>query len=70
MARNPQFHGCAKHNAIKYHFIREKVTVKLKYCPTDAMIADMLMKGLCIEQFAKLRNMAGIVATPEHFVSK
>ena len=44
-------------------------TVKLKYCPIDAMI-DMLTKGLCKEQFAKLRNMAGIVATPEHFVCK
>ena len=48
-----------------YHFIREKVRdgiVKLNYCPTEEMIADILTKGLLNEQFAKLPNMAGIVA--------
>ena len=32
MTKNPQFHGRAKHIAIKYHFIREQVqngTIKL-----------------------------------------
>ena len=49
MAKNPQFHGRAKHIGIKYHFIREQVssgTVDLMYCKTDEMIADMLTKGL------------------------
>ena len=49
MAQNPQFHGRAKYIAIKYHFIREKVTdgtVELKYCRSDMMIADILTKGL------------------------
>ena len=49
MTRNPQFHGRSKHIAIKYHFIREHVsngTVRLEYCPTKDMIADMLTKGL------------------------
>ena len=35
MAKNPQFHGRAKHIGIKYHFIREQVsnnTIKLRYC--------------------------------------
>ena len=61
MASNPQFHGRAKHISIKYHFIREKVSdgmVKLRYCPTNEMIADMLTKGLPKEQFAKLRHIA------------
>ncbi len=38
MAKNPQFHGRAKHIGIKYHFIREQVnsgTVELKCCPTE-----------------------------------
>jgi hypothetical protein len=73
MASNPQFHGRAKHISIKYHFIRESVSdgmVKLRYCPTNEMIADMLTKGLSKEQFEKLRNMAGIIAMPEHFVCK
>ena len=49
MAKNPQFHGRAKHIGIKYHFIREQVdngTVELKFCPTEKMTADMLTKGL------------------------
>ena len=47
MAKNPQFHGRTKHIEIKYHFIREKVlneTREVKYCPTNDMIADMLVK--------------------------
>ena len=35
--------------------------IKLKYCPTSNMIADMLTKGLGKIQFEKLREMAGIV---------
>ena len=49
LAKNPQFHGRAKHIGIKYHFIQEQVekeTVELQYCPTEEMIADMLTKGL------------------------
>lgn len=63
MSKNPQFHGRAKHIGIKYHFIREQVekgTVKLNYCCTNDMIADMLTKGLCKEKFVKFRNMAGV----------
>ena len=63
MAKNPQFHGRAKHIDIKYHFIREQVkngTVRLKYCKREEMIADMLTKGLCSEKFAKLREMTGV----------
>ncbi len=25
MAKNPQYHGCAKHIDIKYHFIRDQI---------------------------------------------
>lgn len=67
MTKNPQFHGRAKHIGIKFHFIRELVsdgTVKLQYCPTEEMIADMLTKGLPREQFNKLRQMAGVKAMP------
>ena len=45
MAKNPQFHGRAKHIDIKCHFIREQVsngTIDLKYCPKQDMVADML----------------------------
>lgn len=63
MAKNPQFHGRAKHIDIKFHFVREQVSkgiIKLKYCKTEDMIADMLTKGLNQLQLSKLREMAGI----------
>ena len=49
MAKNPQFHGRAKHIDICHHFIRERVSegdIKLVYCPTGDMVADMLTKGI------------------------
>ena len=52
LAKHPQFHGRTKHVAIKYHFIREQFengTIKLSYCPTSEMVADMFTKGLSRE---------------------
>ena len=63
IAKNPQFHGRAKHIEIKYHFIREQIqkgSVELKYCPIEKMIADILKKGLPQDQFKRLRDMAGV----------
>lgn len=64
MAKNPQFHGRAKHIDIKHHFIREQVSagsIELKYCPTQEMLADVLTKGLPQQQFSLLREKAGIL---------
>ena len=67
MTKNPQFHGRAKRIDIKYHFLREQVNagnVKLQYCPTNEMTADMFTKPLSREQFCRLRNKAEIVEKP------
>lgn len=64
MAKNPQFHGCAKHIDIKYHYIRGEVgngTVKLSYLPTDKMLADVLTKGLSKEKHQKFRMLMNIL---------
>ena len=64
MTKNPQFHGRAKHIDIKHHFIREQVSqgnVKLEYCPTTEMTADILTKGLSRESFDKLCEKSGVV---------
>ncbi len=63
MAKNPQFHRRAKHINIKYHFIREQINdskIRLEYCPTQHMLADLLTKGIGPEKFEKLRRMYGM----------
>ena len=49
MTKNPVNHGRAKHIDIKYHHIRDEVKrgeVKLEYCETTVMLADIMTKGL------------------------
>ncbi len=56
-----QHHGRAKHN------VREKVsdgTIVLRYCPTDRILADILIKGLSGVLFLRLREMTGVVFMP------
>ena len=64
MARNPQFHGRAKHIEIKHHYVREQLskgTVTLQYCPSHDMVADILTKGLGNASFSKLRRKSGVM---------
>ena len=63
LAKNQHIHGRTKHIDIKYHFIRDMVEagrIKLTYCASENMIADMLTKGLHVKQFEKLRGLAGV----------
>ena len=63
MTKIPQHHGRAKHIDIKFHYIREMITmnkIELRYCKTDKMTVDMLTKGIGKIQFAKLRSMIGL----------
>ena len=63
MTHNPQFHGRSKHIDIKYHFVRDHVNngnIRLVYCPSGDMTADMLTKGLSRENFCKLRENSGL----------
>ena len=49
LAQDGHYHARMKHIDIRYHFIHyiiEAGTIKLVYCPTDDMTADMLMKAL------------------------
>ena len=56
MAKNPQYHGRAKHIDIKFHYVREQVemkNIKLENCPSKDMIADILTKGLVSAKFVQ-----------------
>ena len=63
LTKNQQVHGRTKHVDIKYHFIRDLVEaerIKLIYCASENMIANLLTKGLPIKQFEKLRELGGV----------
>ncbi|KAJ8454043.1 hypothetical protein ONZ45_g19461 [Pleurotus djamor] len=49
LTKDHQFHVRTKHIDIRYHFVRwvvESGAIKVAYCPTDEMIADVLTKAL------------------------
>jgi hypothetical protein len=60
---NPKFHGRAKHVDTKYHFVREHLAtgrIKLRWCPSDKMVADALTKGLARDAFARQVEAMGM----------
>lgn len=64
VSENTKNHGRSKHYDIKYHFVREKVAnkeVKLVYCSSHEMIADMLTKPLSSVRFSELRTQMGLL---------
>ena len=63
LAKNQQVHGKTKHTDIKYHFIHDLVgarRIMVVYCASENMIADILTKGLRINRFEMLQQLAGI----------
>ena len=58
LTRDHQYHTHTKHIDVRYHWIRwviEQGSLRLVYCPTDDMVADVLTKALPsvkVKQFA------------------
>jgi hypothetical protein len=69
IAINPVHHARVKHFEIKTHYIREKIEdeklVKLVYCPTELMVADILTKALPKAQHYKLCKLMGMRSQTE-----
>ena len=66
LAKNPTHHAKTKHVDVQLHFIRnhvEKGTIKVEYCPTEDMLADIMTKGLARERHEQLLGLMG-VGTP------
>jgi hypothetical protein len=58
LTRDHQYHPRTKHIDVRYHWIRwvvEKGSIRLVYCPTDDMVADVLTKAL---PSAKVKHFA------------
>ena len=49
LACDHQYHACTKHIDVRFHFIHwviDQGIVRLVYCPTKDMVADVLTKAL------------------------
>lgn len=63
VANNGSFAVKSKHISIEYRFVHEKIkmrAIKLEYCPTSEMIADILTEALSKNSFKKLRDRINI----------
>ena len=62
LAKNAKYHNRTKHIDICHHFVRERVVskeIKVIYCPTENMIADIMTKGLPAT-FEAMRDLLGV----------
>src|SRR5437667_1050348 len=60
LAKNPTHHAKMKHVDVQLHFIRdhiEKGTIRVEYCPTEDMLADLMTKRLARERHVRLMGM-------------
>ncbi|GLI61382.1 hypothetical protein VaNZ11_003750 [Volvox africanus] len=60
---NPISTERSKHIDVIHHFVRERAErgeVKLDYCPTESMVADMMTKPLGDKKFAEFRTAMGV----------
>ena len=68
IAKNPpQFHGRTKHIGIKYHYTRDLINsgeIRLEYCPTEDMVADMLTKAVSQDRLNRLKQICGMSILP------
>ncbi|SGY14741.1 BQ5605_C013g07074 [Microbotryum silenes-dioicae] len=65
IALNPAHHGRTKHYNVHHFYIRERVTagdIRIKYCKTGAMTADILTKPLARNLFELHREGMGMVS--------
>ena len=63
LAENPIHYARTKHLDIQLQFVRSSIeneTIKLQYCPTDTMLADIMTKALARDKHAEMRKLIGM----------
>ena len=63
ISKNAKNHPRTKHIDIKFHYIRDLIAankVKLIYCSTEHMLADIFTKPLPADRFLKLVKLLGM----------
>ena len=63
LAENPIHHARTKHLDIQLQFVHDHIkrnTIKLQYCPTNDMLADIMTKALAKDRHAKLCELIGM----------
>ena len=68
VAENSVHHQKTKHIDVRLQHIRQHIKskeIKLHYCPTDKMIADVLTKALPAKEHWYLINMMGLISLSE-----
>ena len=63
LAENPIHHARTKHLDIQLQFVRNSIedgTIKLQYCPTNDMLADIMTKALARDKHAAMRKLIGM----------
>lgn len=63
LAGNPKFSSRSKHIDLQYHYVREKCAtgeIKLEYCPTKHMAADILTKSLPKDKHLACMKLLGV----------
>jgi len=63
LAKNAKYHSRTKHIDICHHFVRERVVsneIRVIYCRTEDMVADIMTKGLPTPTFEKLRDLLSV----------
>ena len=67
--KDPVKHARAKHIDIRFHFLRDVVKrgdIKLEYCMTENMTADILTKSVSRNKFVKCRTEMGLQVYPKN----
>lgn len=56
----------SKHIDTRFHFVKDlyrQSFMKLEYCPTEVMLADVLTKPLCSEKLNRFKQMMGVLSS-------